>query len=79
MQLNKSSLFSLKSALKLSVLIANVIFLSLNLPSLLSVKNKSKHLEQPLEVLYKKGVLKKFAKFRGKHQCQSHVFIKVAG
>ena len=41
--------------------------------------NKSKHLEQPLEVFYKKGVLKKFAKFRGKHQCQSHVFIKVAG
>ena len=33
----------------------------------------------PLEVFYKKGVLKKFAKFTGGHLCQSLFFDKVAG
>ena len=31
------------------------------------------------EVFYKKGVLRNFAKFVGKHLCQSLVFSKVAG
>ena len=31
------------------------------------------------EVLYKKGVLRNFAKFTGKHLCQSLFFNKVAG
>ena len=31
------------------------------------------------EVFYKKVVLKNFAKFTGKHLCQSLVFNKVAG
>ena len=35
--------------------------------------------KQPLEVFYKKGVLKNFAKFIGKHLCQSLFFNKVAG
>ena len=32
-----------------------------------------------LEVFYKKGVLKNFSKFTGKHLCQSLFFDKVAG
>ena len=32
--------------------------------------------KQPPEVIYKKGVLKKFAKFTGKHLCQSLFFNK---
>ena len=32
--------------------------------------------KQPPEVFYKKGVLKNFAKFTGKHQCQSLFFNK---
>ena len=35
--------------------------------------------KQPPEVFYKKGVLKNFAKFTGKHLCQSLFFNKVAG
>ena len=35
--------------------------------------------KQPPEVFIKKGVLKNFAKFRGKHQCQSLFFNKAAG
>ena len=35
--------------------------------------------KQPPEVSYKKGVLKNFAKFIGKHLCQSLFFNKVAG
>ena len=35
--------------------------------------------EQSPEVFYKKGVLKNFAKFTGKHLCQSLSFNKVAG
>ena len=35
--------------------------------------------KQPPEVFYKKGFLKNFAKFIGKHLCQSLVFNKVAG
>ena len=31
------------------------------------------------EVFYKKGVLRNFAKFTGKHLCQSLFFNKVAG
>ena len=31
------------------------------------------------EVLCKKGVLRNFRKFTGKHQCQSVIFNKVAG
>ena len=31
------------------------------------------------EVFYKKGVLENFAKFTGKHLCQSLFFSKVAG
>ena len=38
--------------------------------------NKQK---QPPEVFCKKGVLKNFAKFKGKHLCQSLFFNKVAG
>ena len=34
---------------------------------------------QPPEVFYKKGTLKNFAKFTGKHLCQSLFFNKVAG
>ena len=34
---------------------------------------------QPPEVFYKKGVLRNFAKFTGKHLCQSLFFHKVAG
>ena len=34
--------------------------------------------KQPLEVLRKKGVLRNFAKFTGKHLCQSLFFNKVA-
>ena len=33
----------------------------------------------PLEVFYKKDVLKNFAKFTGKHLCQGLFFNKVAG
>ena len=35
--------------------------------------------KQPPEVFYKKGVLRNFTKFAGKHQCQSLFFNKVAG
>ena len=35
--------------------------------------------KQSPEVFYKKGVLKNFAKFTGKHLCQSLFFNKVAG
>ena len=35
--------------------------------------------KQPPEVLCKKGVLRNFAKFTGKHLCQSFFFNKVAG
>ena len=35
--------------------------------------------KQPPEVFYKKGALKNFTKFTGKHLCQSLVFNKVAG
>ena len=35
--------------------------------------------KQPPEVFCKKGVLKNFAKFIGKHLCQSLLFNKVAG
>ena len=35
--------------------------------------------KQPPEVLFKKGVLRNFAKFTGKHLCQSFFFNKVAG
>ena len=35
--------------------------------------------KQPPEVFYKKGVLKNFTKFTGKHLCQSLFFNKVAG
>ena len=31
------------------------------------------------EVFYKKGALKNFAKFTGKHLCRNHFFYKVAG
>ena len=34
---------------------------------------------QPLEVFHEKGVLRNFAKFAGKHLCQSLFFNKVAG
>ena len=30
--------------------------------------------KQPLEVLYKKGLLKNFVKFKGKHLCQGLFF-----
>ena len=33
----------------------------------------------PPEVFYKKGVVKNFAKFKGKHLCQSLFLNKVAG
>ena len=35
--------------------------------------------KQPLEVSHKKGVLRNFTKFTGKHLCQSLFFNKVAG
>ena len=35
--------------------------------------------KQPPEVLYKKGVLRNFTKFTGKHLCQSLFFNSVAG
>ena len=35
--------------------------------------------KQPLEVFYKKGVIRNFAKFTGKHLCQRVLFDKVAG
>ena len=35
--------------------------------------------KQPPEVFCKKGVLRNFAKFTGKHLCQSFYFNKVAG
>ena len=40
------------------------------------IKTKQK---QPPEVFYKKGVLRNFVKFTGKHLCQSLFFNKVAG
>ena len=38
-----------------------------------------KELKQPPEVFCKKGVLRNFAKFTGKHLCQSLFFNQVAG
>ena len=35
--------------------------------------------EQPPEVLFKKSVLKNFAKFTGKHLCRRHFFKKRPG
>ena len=35
--------------------------------------------KQPPEVFHKKGSLENFAKFTGKHLCQSFLFNKVAG
>ena len=35
--------------------------------------------KKPPEVFYKKGVFKNFAKFTGKHLCESPVFNKVTG
>ena len=35
--------------------------------------------KQPLEVFCKKGVLRNFTKFTGKHQCKSLIFNKVTG
>ena len=35
--------------------------------------------KQPLELFYKKDVLKDFTKFTGKHLCQRESFNKVAG
>ena len=35
--------------------------------------------KQPPEMFCKKGILRNFAKFAGKHLCQSLVFNKVAG
>ena len=35
--------------------------------------------KQPSEVFYEKGVLRNFAKFTGKHLCQSLLFYKVTG
>ena len=35
--------------------------------------------KQPPEVSIKRGVIKNFTKFTGKHQCQSLFFNKVAG
>ena len=35
--------------------------------------------KKPPEVFYKKGALKNFAKFLGKHPCQSLFLNKVAG
>ena len=39
----------------------------------------SYHQNQPPKVFCKKGVLRNFAKFTGKHLCQSLFFNKVAG
>ena len=45
----------------------------------LNLSQKSKiYKKQPPEVFNKKGVLRNFAKFTGKHLCQSLFFIKVA-
>ena len=35
--------------------------------------------KQPPEMFCKKGVYRNFAKFTGKHPCQSHFFNKVVG
>ena len=40
---------------------------------------KSVKQKQPPEILFKKGVLRNFAKFTGKHLCQSLFFNKIAG
>ena len=40
------------------------------------MKTKQKH---PPEVFCRKGVLRSFAKFTGKHLCHGHFFNKVAG
>ena len=52
-----------------------VILLFTNDGSFISAKLQ----KQPPEVFYKKGVLRNFAKFTGKHLCQSLFFNKVAG
>ena len=39
-------------------------------------ESHKKNKKQPSEVIYKKGVLKNFAKFIGEHLCQSHFLIK---
>ena len=41
--------------------------------------NSCIHQKQPPEVFYKKGVLRNFVKFTGKHLCQSLFFNKVGG
>ena len=45
----------------------------------LSVRNSSKYRSSCPEVLCEKGVLRNFAKFTGKHLCQSLFFNKVTG
>ena len=42
-------------------------------------ENKHAMQKQPPEVFYKKAVLENFAKFTGKHLCQSSFFNKVGG
>ena len=60
------------------------ILFFISIPNIL-VKNKRKLLKtigllkQPPKVFYKKVVLNNFAKFTGKHLCQSLFFHKVAG
>ena len=44
-----------------------------------TIEYKSKNQKQPLEVFCKKGVLKNFGKFTGKHLHQSLFFNKVVG
>ena len=43
------------------------------------VSTSYKFWKQPAEVFYKKGVLRNFTKFTGKHLCQSLFYNKVAG
>ena len=43
-----------------------------------NLRCKNKCQKQPPEVFYKKGVLRNFTKFTGKHLCQSLSFNKVA-
>ena len=55
-----------------------VFIISSNLPSWV-LFDSSKLQKQAPEVFCKKGVLRNFAKFTGKHLCQSLFFNKVAG
>ena len=43
------------------------------------IKNKDNEKKQPKVMFCKKGVLKNFVKFTGKHLCQSLFFNKFAG